>query len=240
MLGDLAQVYREILRDAVAPIYWFSEGTSTVAANGTMTFARAGDHVFGVTALHVLSGYLEAVGSHCYLWDQPFKFEVIDRSDELDLVTVRLPHHLLAQLGKVIQPVTLGGWQEPVEEGRGVLLCGYPGSERYESRTTGEHAVNWGLFTAIGVARRVTPSQITWKPDIDYHVPQMGIPLLPPNQNLGGISGGPLIGLFEKAGGHLSYQRLSGIIVQADAGLELVVARRTDSIRPDGSIGRLT
>ena len=63
MSGELPKVYREILRAAVAPVYWLDGGGATkvtVMANGTMTFVSAGEHILGVTALHVLDGYQEA------------------------------------------------------------------------------------------------------------------------------------------------------------------------------------
>lgn len=241
MGGDLPKVYREVLRAAVAPVFWFTDevGPTTVRASGTMTFAHIDDHVFGVTALHVLEEYEKTTLDHpvpCFLWERPFAFEVIDRSPKLDLVTLRLPPSFAATLGRKVVPLPLGNNRDVVLEGRGIMLCGYPGSERL---VTEEPAIDWGLFTALGVARHVTPDQISWKPDPAYHVPQPGIPALPPNQNLGGISGGPLVALFEKAGGHLTYHRLAGILVQANSDLELVIARRTDSIRPDGTIGPL-
>ena len=43
-----------------------------------------------------------------------------------------------------------------------------------------------------------------------------------------------MVAFFEKAGGMLSYHRLTGIVVEAHAGFELVVARRTYSSKRTG------
>lgn len=160
--------------------------------------------------------------------------DVIDASEALDLATLRLPTSL-TELGKDIAPISLGRAHDEPTEGRGILLGGYPGSERIVS----PGQIDWGMFVAVGIARRVNYRQITWSPEREHHVGPAAMPILPPHQELGGISGGPLIAIFEKAGSLMSYQSLAGIIIEADADKELVIAQRTDSVRADGTIGPL-
>lgn len=57
-------------------------------------------------------------------------------------------------------------------------------------------------------------------------------------KNLGGLSGGPLIAWFERPKTYLSYFSLAGVIKEASAELEYVVASRSHFIRPDGRIER--
>lgn len=111
------------------------------------------------------------------------------------------------------------------------MLAGYPGTERIHS----DGSINWGLFTCLGVAKVVSADQITWAAEREYDMPIDGIPSLPANADLGGISGGPLVGWFETDSG-LTHYRLCGIISQASAMLENVVAKRAEFIRPDGTI----
>jgi hypothetical protein len=162
MSGDLPDVYRDILRSAVAPIYWSTRapGSLTVMASGTLTFVQSGDHVFGVTAFHVLEGYRAAIGQgtvHCQVFGQPFEFDVIDQSEAQDLVTVRLHRAMIPALGKLIVPLTLSEPPLVVAEGRGIMLGGYPGLDRIVVER--ELSVDWGLFVALGVARRVTTTR---------------------------------------------------------------------------------
>jgi hypothetical protein len=89
----------------------------------------------------------------------------IDQSAQLDLATLSLDTALLSRVGKDIVPLA---WPPRApQEDRGIMLARYPGLER---RTTGQYEIEFGLFTALGVARRVTEQQITWVVDRDYVV----------------------------------------------------------------------
>jgi hypothetical protein len=107
------------------------------------------------------------------------------------------------------------------------MLAGYPGRNRIQEKP---FEVEWGLFTALGIARRVTNIQITWRVERDW-----GCGDLPVNYPLGGISGGPLIGWFETPN-HLTEYVFCGIVSEANSELENVVCTRADYIGDDGSI----
>lgn len=115
------------------------------------------------------------------------------------------------------------------------MLAGFPAIERREPKS---FEVNFGLFTAIGVARRVTNEQITWVVERDFVIDHPTIPQPPRGYETGGISGGPLIGWFESPN-HVVHYCLSGIISQAHAELEIIVAKRADFIRGDATIREL-
>lgn len=230
--GNLGNEYRSILKASCAPIFWHRFGTEkqTVLHSATITLIKTPKRLLGVTAAHVIRKYQQ---DH---FDSPVKLqimnmlfeepEIIAISDELDLATLSISEDQLSQIGKHIVPLSM--WPPMLPgEGRGIMLAGYPGDDRFYP-SSGK--VNFGLFTALGIARRVTGSQITWHADRDESVGN-----LPPNQNLGGISGGPLIGWFETAN-FLAYYAFCGIIKQAHQELENVVAGRADFIAEDGSI----
>ncbi len=229
LAGELGEVFRSILMESCAPIFWYRPG-APVLHNGTMTVVRTPSRLLGVTAAHVIRQYqvdhseepvrLQLMNA---LWSVP---EVLAISDKLDVATLALPETILPGLGKTITP--LSNWPPRVpQEGRGIMMAGYPGLDRLQSNP---FEVCWGLFTVIGIARRVTNVQVTWRVERDWCSGN-----LPANYDLGGIGGGPLIGWFETAS-HLTQYAFCGIISEAKRELENVVSIRADYIRDDGSI----
>ena len=175
LVGDLGDVYRDILRGCCAPVYWHRRaavGTIEICDNGTLTFVNTGVRLIGVTAAHVVEGFDKARAA-CDVTLQVMNaeldggFDVIDIDTNLDIATISVDTDLLKRLGKAINP--LEGWPPLVpEEGRGIMLAGYPGIDRL---TLPANAVSWGLFTAMGIARRVTSHQITWLIERQHGVP---------------------------------------------------------------------
>jgi hypothetical protein len=232
--GELGEVYRGILLRSCAPIYWYQrrDSRAEILDSGTVTFVRTRRRLMAITAAHVVRRYGEAHSAATWplqlqLMHAVLNMEVIDISDDLDLATLAIDDKLLSRIGKDVEP--LSTWPPRVpQEGRGILLAGYPGVYRLQPKPM---EVNWGLFPVLGVANRVLRDQITWvadrKPDIKTD--------LPPEVWLGGISGGPLIGLFESANRLVSHV-LSGIIIQVHQELEKVIARRANFVCEDGSI----
>lgn len=239
MRGDLGRYNFEILARICSPIYWHlpdDSGARPIRANGTLSYVRAGEHVFGVTAAHVIAEYLSDAGKPgCVfqLGNAEFTADIIDMDERLDLATLRLDEKVLASVGKEIMPVSLCRPQDVPQEGRGIMMCGYIGEERQELPN---RQVGWGMLGVVGISRRVSEDQITWAPDHDHHIPVPGVPQLPRNKKLGGISGGPLIAWFEKPETHFTYFSLAGVVKEASAELEYVVATRSHFIRPDGRI----
>jgi hypothetical protein len=239
LAGALGNFYRAILRACCAPIYWFDleDTQARILNNCTLTFVQTPDRLIGITAAHVIRGYLSDYNTHkiaLQVFDALVEYlDIIDISDENDIATISVDNELLDKIGKEIVPLTCWPPREP-QEGRGIMLAGYPGVDRIVP----EHLeVDWGLFTALGVARRVTETQITWLVERDHVVKADVIPTLPPHRTLGGISGGPLIAFFETSN-FLSYYVIAAIVSQAHEGLEYVVAKRADCIRADGTIER--
>ncbi len=241
MVGDYGNHLRSIMKAACAPIYWHlpePDGRRPIRTNGTVTFIQSEDSVFGVTAAHVIRGYLkDAVREGCVLQvgfgRQQHELELIAIDDNLDLATFQITERALATMGKDIAPVSLPRPGDVPQEGRGILIAGYIGEDRI---ALANQSVGFGLLTAITVARRVNDRQITWKPDPNFDAPVPGLPPMTRHKDLGGTSGGPVIAMFEKAEGLLSYYCLAGIITEQSAELEYVAATRAKFIQPDGSL----
>jgi hypothetical protein len=185
-----------------------------------------------ITAAHVVRRYEAAHSAAMWpmqlqLMSAALNMDVIDISDDLDLATLVIDDKLLPLIGKDVEP--LSAWPPRVpQEGRGILLAGYPGVDRLQPEPM---EVNWGLFPVLGVAWRASGDEITWVADRDGDI-KTDLPLEHP---LYGISGGPLIGLFESAS-HLVRSVLSGIIIKVHQELEKVIARPATFISEDGSI----
>lgn len=240
MAGELGDVYRSIAAAACAPFFWYRpfEDNLVILHSGTLTLVKTPElPLIGITAAHVIR-QLEADAS-----DRAVKLQVMNAliedysiiaiSDRLDIATLQLGEDALQKLGKPSTPVNIWRGQSP-SEGRGIMLAGYPGIERV---TRHPRDVDFGLFTALGISRRVTDEQITWVPDRENNVGHFPMP--PPGYNTGGISGGPLIGWFESPR-MLATFGLVGIVSQASAELENIVCKRTDFIRDDGTIQNLS
>lgn len=237
LAGDLGNVYRDILKKSCAPIFWFDRDNEDegVLHNGTLTIVETPQLVIGVTAAHVVRTYehnsREIRVRLQFMNTVVDELEIIAISDRLDLATIAVDADLLGRLGKDIVPLNSWPPQAP-REGLGIMLAGYPGIDRLEPKPL---EIDFGLFTALGIARRVTDEQITWIPEQDFYVDHPDITQLPEGHDLGGISGGPLIGLFETEN-HVAHYCLSGVISQVHPKFGNVVAKRADFIQDDGSI----
>ena len=247
LAGGLDDVYRNILRHCCVPIYWSKkEGDKlNLLHNGTLTLIKTPQRVIGITAAHVIRQLekdqqcSEVVLQFSNAVIQDISSLIIDISDKYDLATISLEQETLENFGKYIIP--LETWPpKPPEEGKGILIAGYPGVERL---LTGNREVNFGLFTAIVVSRMVNDTQISWLLEPEYQIPNTPISPPPPEYNLGGVSGGPMIGVFETNGGLIQYC-LSGIVTEcpdfekSDIAIERLIATRADLIYEDGKISR--
>ena len=244
MAGDLADVYRSILKNCCAPIYWYRRNRSDlqILHNGTFTFIRTPERLLGVTAAHVLNAYLADSGRasvRLQIADasvDDLRSRIIDISEKLDLATFEVDEKLLQETGKRIIP--LSNWPPTMpQEGRGIMLAGYPAIERQ----TGNNSVNFGLFTALVTARTITDVQITWLVEPKEQLPGANLQPPPPFYGLGGVSGGPLITWIESQHFIATFS-IGGIIVEHpdyndnDFAVERVIAVRADFIMPSGRI----
>lgn len=104
-------------------------GRRSIRTNGTVTFIQSEKKVFGVTAAHVIRGYLaEADRETCVLQvglgTQHHSLDLIAVDDELDLATFEVTERVIATMGKEITPVSLPRPGDVPQEGRGILIAG--------------------------------------------------------------------------------------------------------------------
>lgn len=200
MAGDLGDAYRSILKASCAPIYWYRVDRQdlSILRNGTVTFVRTPERVLGVTAAHVLRAYLADAESGAVRSQivnsvvDDLRTRIIDIEEKLDITTFAVDDALLHDTNKAI--VLIANWPpRPPQEGRGIMLSGYP----TVVRNVESNQVSFGLFTSLVIARTVTDVQITWVIEPEESVANARIPTPPPQHGLGGISGGPLIGWFD-------------------------------------------
>jgi len=202
--------------------------------NGTITVVRTPKKLFGITAAHVVDQYNEDVqkgGVTLQVKDKVIDgLRIINSSSRRDLATFELDEQLVKKLG--LEPIDLSS--QPTVEGKGLLLAGYPGTTRVYAEPM---QIEWSPFFAITTARTVTPDQITILVPPDDRVRNS----LPLNCNLGGISGGPVIGIFETKS-YVASHSLSGVITahpnsdRNDFSIERIVAAAAEAITESGNI----
>jgi hypothetical protein len=233
----IAEPCRQFIASCCVPVFWWAadQPDRKVLHNGTITLVKTSARVIGLTADHVVTGCLEAFegGGVCVqIADasaHDLRARVIARSEELDIATLDMDG-LMERLGWPDKR-PLESWPPiPPQEGRGIMIGGYPGIER---EVIGPGEMSFGLFTALVVARTVSDDQISCLFEREYMMDSEVAPTPPPNTELGGISGGPVITVCESAS-HLVSFRLGGIVSEAHSGLEKVFAKRADLIREDG------
>lgn len=240
LAGPLGDCYRKVLIECCVPIYWFKPDSKKfrIKHSATVTIVRTPKKLLGITAAHVLEAYLADAkeGSvRLQLGNEVvdnFRDRIINISRDLDIATFSMDDQLLLRLGKT----ALSKWPpQPPSQDKGIMIAGFPEIERHESETL---EVNFGLFTAIGVARSITGKQITWLMERERRVTT-----LPPKSNLSGISGGPLISFFESEN-FISHHCLSGIVIEQPnhqdnedmSSIERLIAIRADCIADTGNI----
>jgi hypothetical protein len=236
----IGQPSREFIASCCVPLFWFAaaEVARTVLSNGTVTLVKTPTRTIGLTADHVVAGCLKAFdpgGVVVQIGDislHDLRSRLIARSDELDLASFEVGD-LIGRFGAGWpRKLPLVSWPpSPPQEGRGIMIGGYPGIER---RPIDTHNISFGIFTALGIARTVSDDQISCLFEREYLVETSDFPSLPPNIDLGGISGGPVITVMESTSYLVSY-RLGGIVSEASAELAKVFAKRVDFIKDDGS-----
>lgn len=237
LVGLIGAPTRQFISSCCVALFWWAgpDPERTILANGTVTMVRTPKGALGITADHVVEDCLAAFdgGGICVQIADASAHDlhsrVLARSKELDLATFDMTG-LVDRLGWPDKSPLTSWPPVPPEEGRGILIGGYPGGERVP---LGPRDVSFGLFTALAVARTVTDDQISCLFDREHMVDVGDIATMPPNTDLGGISGGPLITTLESAN-HLVSYRLGGIVSEAHPGLEKVFAKRVDLIRDDG------
>jgi hypothetical protein len=222
--------------------------------NGTAFFIDFGNGPFGVTANHVVEEALAettvSLGLFPKQYRQPaqalvefndLRQRIIWQSPSHDVATFRIGDEEIQHLGVSILTA------RPIipEEGRGgIAFVGFPGAQREivgigGSQIQPEMTFSFAVFPGFGIASSVSSRQITFQFEPEALVQTPGFSAPPPDFDLGGMSGGPLLARVETVAG-IEHWALAGIITDGKMLPEhesgFLFAARADYLMPDGKI----
>jgi len=251
----IPEVELDFVGSIAAPFYWVlrnAEGKDRLR-NGTVFFINTGTSIVAATACHVIDQCMEdaktrefvqcmigGVGETLY-----FKIEdrLIDRNPKMDLATLQVTQQEVAELGCSILSGLQPHWPPPLAQPEhAVILCGFPGKSRSEIGPS-EH-----MFGRVAIGTNVSNSRdakISLLVEREGMYRCLGEGVLPENYNFGGISGGPLVALAERAG--IRAWTAAGVIVngpnpgddpsqQFISGMEVFYATPIHFIKADGHL----
>lgn len=234
---------REFAMARCAPFFWSYQqpNGSMKIRNGTICYARTGQRDIGITAGHVYQGkesYSEDLATHsdveaqfggCTIYPEK-RLIAIDAA--LDLATFDVPEVFVSGSHKTLHCPK--SWPPaPLKLGELVLYGGFPKS--LKEPKGGE--IVWPFQSFIWKVSDVTPTNIVMHVDFPN--------LLWPdhedeaiNEELGGISGGPVFRIVEQlAGSEKKVEfELVGIIYEFHKSLQVAMARPIGHIVSDGSL----
>ncbi len=254
MSAGLGEVELKLTISFCAPIFWATLREGKLRCrNGTAFFLNTGEKLFGVTACHVIDGWkrcpaedrpgplrLGGMGTSVLLnWDQ----RVIDADASIDIATFNVDDSEVKSVGKTI----LTGAQKKWPPGTppvscGVYYAGFPGVGTIEMSPD---MVSFGAMGGGGIATSVSEKDVSSQIEREYLTSYFGEGVPPENYDFRGLSGGPMLAVVESA---LRSWALVGVVYQgpntsldeneAIPGLEVIRARRSHFILPDGKLDR--
>ena len=230
---------RQLALSLCAPFWWHGQGNDNryrILHNGTICYMHTGERVIGVTADHVYRQYLKDKALYkafgCQFGGstvEPEKY-LIDHDETIDLATFAVPEVLIgASGGSIHYPLQ---WPTPaLQEREVVLFGGYPGMLREEKAVTADFP-----FQTFGSSvTAVSPDNIKLYLDM----PNVYWPFHDTdrfNPEIGGISGGPVFRVIERA--PIDRLELVGFIYEYSETLDVMFARHASIIKRDGCIQR--
>lgn len=235
------------------PLFWVirDENGRIKPRNGSAFFLDAGNGPFAVTANHVIEGWRRDrserkasplhMGSEYHL-DLDKRNAIIAAHEGIDIATFRVSESEIHRTGKTIYKGYQATWPpRPPEEGKGVYYAGFPG---VGTIPTAPDEFSFGVATGGGIATSVSERDVSNLIEREHIVGTLGDGVPPEDYDFRGMSGGPMLAVFNYKGVRVS--ALAGVIYegpnpspdpeQAIAGLEIIRARRAHFILPDGSL----
>ena len=194
--------------------------------------------MFGVTANHVLERYerhkAEQANIFCQLGNVPFgpAYSVIDRSKYWDLATFRIPDFRLNQWVPTPWIYRTRAWPPPpVKTDDLVIIGGYPKILRSQSEGERPTMMFNDFVYLIGRVESSSDAHfMLYLDSSDWYWPKGEV--LPPQPNLGGLSGGPCFLITPEE----DRIELAGFIVESQAELELVRVQQANLLDAKGRI----
>jgi hypothetical protein len=254
MSGGLGDYELELVASYCAPLYWAirDQRGGFGSHNGTAFFLDVGEGLFGVTACHVIDGW---VASHASEDAGPLRLAgngtsvlididtaAIAMDREIDIATFRVGLFDVESLGKQVLTGNQKTWPPaPPDERCGIYYAGYPG---IGTRHPAPREAVFGIVRGSGIAHSVSQRDVSTQLEREYLTPaKVGEGIPPENFDFRGMSGGLMLTVLQDC---LRSWSLAGVIYQgpntaadasqAIAGLEVIRARRAHFILPDGTL----
>lgn len=234
------------------PLFWITRDKSRRirSRNGTAFFLKTDKGPFAVTANHVIEGWrrdrseqnaslLQLLDG--YRLDLEKRNAVISAHAGIDIATFCISESDIKAMGKIAYE----GYQDwpprPPQEGKGIYYAGFPG---VETLLTSPYEFRFGMANGGGIATSISEKDVSSLIEREHIFGLLGESVPPENYDFRGVSGGPMLAVFDYNGLRLS--ALAGVLYegpnpstdpeQSIAGLEIVKARRSHFILPDGSL----
>ena len=219
-----------------APFYWYaperSLGSRTLGG-GTMCFIHTGHRLLGVTAAHVHRACVNRLeqepGTACQIGTHSFQpmERLIDLDDDLDLATYSLSEIQANAAGADIHAPPI--WPpEPTEDL--YMIGGWPWRSTVERAGLSTH----DFLLLIGQLNTRSDRILGMETHRSTSLPYASASL-PPDLNIGGMSGGPMYMLTLEP---LVRLEMVGIIYEYHESYEFILARPLSRVAVDGSLNR--
>ena len=246
-LGDLnaiRQLYRSGFLSTVesnakhltAPFYWYAPdgplGSRTLGG-GTMCFIHTGHRLLGVTAAHVHRACVNRLEQEpetaCQIGEHSFQptERLIDLDDDLDLATYSLSEIQATAAGANIHAPP--AWP-PQPTADLYMIGGWLWTSTIEHAEHSTHHFLLLIGQLNSRSDRILGMEIHRSTSLPYASAS-----LPPDLNIGGISGGPMYMLTLEP---LVRLEMVGIIYEYHESYEFILARPLSRIAADGSLNR--
>jgi hypothetical protein len=231
-LVAMLKVYEAWAHSICAPVFWRDENFQL--HNGTVTFVRSGNEIFGVTNAHVIDGLAagtDEIGKRCQIGGAYFDpGRLIARHPSLDLATVELSGVFLSRAGSRFQPASISTWPPPVPlEGSPIMLGGFPATYRLERE---DGSIDFEFAWFAGKVQSSNDQNVGIALDIANSISPLGGQRIPAHVALGGWSGGPVFRVVERGG--IERLELAAAIYQYSESYEIALAHPLVDLRPDG------
>src|SRR5436190_14610274 len=229
--GPFGRALHESIHQYVRPLWWLDGNRNRIdrIRNGTTFYLDCGHGPLGVTAGHVYNEFATHTehGARCRVGAGPasdLRNRLISRGEETDIATYRVTAEEVRQLGGVILTGYQEGWPpKPAEVNRGLIFAGFPAVER---KLLEEQHIEWGIYSALGIASSVSDRDVSCLLERHEWVPTPGAAVPEEGYDLGGMSGAPVLSIVH---GDVVGWRLAGVVYACSREIgEIVRAARAD------------
>ena len=234
---------REFAMARCVPFFWSTQQAGQpprILHNGTICYVDTGQRQIGITNYHVLQQYIGDVAMFPNVVAQfngntiEPESRIIDQNKKLDLATLDVPAIFVSSSTRNLMHHKPANWPPPpVASGDLVLYGGYPGNLKEISPGQAEFSFQSFIWrptdiTNVNIVLHVDFPHLFWPEREEEKI----------NENLGGVSGGPVFRIREYLDQPEKriYYDLVGIVYEIYEGFEVVRARHIRHVLADGTL----